>query len=184
AHQGEVPIEAALDKEDLDEEELGEEGTFDEPIQVEVLDRWRELDEQGAREAEELEEEVVLMPQTSPPTPVAPVSLVPPVPLGSGSSGLTGEPPPGISLRAARIDGLSKEWLEGLERTGVGTLEELIEAPELGLARRSGIAYTQILRLQFLARRVAARGAPGASPAPAAAQPAAEQRLDAAGPFA
>lgn len=68
--------------------------------------------------------------------------------------------PPGTPLRAGLIEGLGADWCQALVGQGVLSLETLIDAPGLALARSLGRSYTELLDLQCLAKRyVAQRGA-------------------------
>ena len=57
-------------------------------------------------------------------------------------------------LRPGLIDGLEQGHCVLLLELGVTTPEELVAADGLELAARTGLAYAQVRRLQFLAARV------------------------------
>ncbi len=152
------------------ESELHEEELAGGEVKERVLDRWRELDESNAP---------LEVPQSvgSPPDAAAGradvlVPHTPDVPLR----------PPGTPLGEAEIDGLDPARVRALVAAGVTTLEELSEAEDFELHQRSGLPYTLTCRLGFLARRALKTRL--AAPRTAAAPPADERRLDAAGPFA
>ncbi len=56
-------------------------------------------------------------------------------------------------LEPGAVDGLDREACARLEQAGVTTLEELSQAAGLELAAASGVDFTTLLRLSFLARR-------------------------------
>jgi hypothetical protein len=60
----------------------------------------------------------------------------------------------GTPLRPRIVDGLDRSWCERLRAAGVATVEELAEAEALALSEKSGAGLTQIMRIQFLARRL------------------------------
>jgi len=60
----------------------------------------------------------------------------------------------GTPLRPRIVDGLNLGWCERLRSAGVDTLEALTGAEPLSLAQSIGAGLTQLMRVQFLARRV------------------------------
>jgi hypothetical protein len=125
-----------------------------------VLDAWKELD------------------LASPPD--EPGEYVLPRPLAAAE-----EP----SLAGLSLEGLTSAMVGALASAGIRSPRDLAEAPAIELARITGLPFTRVKRLQFLARRgdVASQSA---SPAPSPAReepgepPPRGDRLEAAGPFA
>ncbi len=108
----------------------------------------------------------VLIPRT---VSSAPSLLAPPEPVSA-----TGIPP-------GTLDGLDAGTSEALLAAGVETVEELAQSLPLELSEHSGLDYTRLLRLQFLARRHTSRAQdPGTVPRPDEHP----ERGDVAGPFA
>jgi hypothetical protein len=60
----------------------------------------------------------------------------------------------GTPLRPRIVDGLDRGWCDRLRAHGISTLEALAGAEALELAQRISAGLTQLMRLQFLARRV------------------------------
>jgi hypothetical protein len=88
-------------------------------------------------------------------------------------SRLDGHQPPAqftatCKLREAQIEGFSSEAAEKLCAAGLQTLEDLVEAELLDLVGSSGLPYTKLAHLQFLARKVLGAGHSMKTPAPAA----------------
>jgi hypothetical protein len=135
-------------------------------VRDKVLERWRELDERPAISASGHEQEPasgsqveeVLVPQ-------APFEQVAPA------------PPQGTPLAEVEIDGLDSTRYRALLAASVATVEALAEVDCLALHHKSGLPFTVLSRLSFLARRAAI-----AEPVVVAAHEG--DRLDAAGPFA
>ena len=84
-------------------------------------------------------------------TPTLPVSPEPPSPEWQEAAEVRNN-----RIEAGAIDGLDLEGSRLLAEAGVTSLEELAEAPALELASATGLEYTNLLRLQFLARRARA----------------------------
>jgi hypothetical protein len=61
--------------------------------------------------------------------------------------------PAGSLLRADLIDGLDSVWCDRLISQGVLTLETLVDAPGMKLAKRLGVPLTELMDLQLLAQR-------------------------------
>ena len=184
SHDGEAAVATAVAV-PASEPPLHAVGDGHPPSRASLLDRWQELDRQDP--------------------PPAPEDLLVP------------RPPPGRRqghpLEGVFLPGLGPEHLAALRERGLGTLEALVGAPAIGIARELGLGYTRVARWQFLAKKAleAARdprsggprepdaprvpraprdpddggpGATGARPGPARGEPAGPPRLDAAGPFA
>ncbi len=121
-----------------------------------VLRTWRELD------------------QVSPPAePLAgPTDYVLPRPAHAALDKPLGE---------VALEGLTPLLVQRLKELGTPTLRTLVGAEALELVRQSGLSFTRVKRLQFLARRecerlaAVERAAPRGGPA---------DRLETAGPFA
>ena len=60
----------------------------------------------------------------------------------------------GTPLRPRIVDGLDRSWCERLRTAAVTTVEELADGDALPLSEACGAGLTQIMRLQFLARRL------------------------------
>ncbi len=104
----------------------------------------------------------------------------PPAPLARLAKPPRPDPVPRRALLAPHaIDGLDATACEALANAGITSLVELAQALPLELASASGIEYTRLLRLQFLARR---RASPAASQTPSFPAEAGEAE-DVAGPF-
>jgi hypothetical protein len=88
-----------------------------------------------------------------------------------------GEP----ALEDLRIEGLTHECLAQLGAAGIHTARDLAAAPAVDVVRLTGLPFTRVKRLQFLARRAPASPQPARAERPA---PPAGDRLDASGPFA
>ena len=99
---------------------------------------------------------------------------------------LVPQPPPvatlgGMPLIEAEVDGLDMERVESLLAVGIETVEQFTGARALELTGALDLPFTQISRLQFLAKRAARRSparslpirnlAPSAASAPSAAGP-------------
>jgi len=134
------------------------------PVIEDVLEHWRRRD------------------ASSPPAPPGEADLLP-RPSPSGASR------PATLLRQVGLDGLDDGLRDQLERAEIVSVEALAEADMLALAASCGQPYTKLLRLQFLARRMASDPArpepsqpePGQ---PSAAAPALPAEESAGGPFA
>jgi hypothetical protein len=61
--------------------------------------------------------------------------------------------PDGSPLRAGLIEGLDSAWCDRLVSQGVLTLETLVDAPGMKLAKRLGVPLTELMDLQILAQR-------------------------------
>jgi len=162
--------ELRLDDEDDDEDddEAGDGVERHEEFE-EVLDAWRDLDRE------------------TPPVPPTDEILPQPPPL---------ESPDATPLDSAAIEALSESLMADLRARGILTLEALVAASTLDLARSVGIGFTRVSRLQFLVRRALAGGSelPREAGVPASPGPPAPRtppsgageadRLGASGPFA
>ena len=115
------------------------------PVVAQLLERWREED------------------RLDPPRPA-------PEPAFGPESDDDAANAAGLPLAEARIDGLGVSARARLDAACIATVEELTDAEPFALSRRTGIAYTQLLRLQFLARRVVGER-PDPAPADAASGP-------------
>ncbi len=96
------------------------------------------------------------------------------------------EPTAERALSDLAPEGFSRAMLERLGESGVTTWRDFVEAPAVDLACTTGLSYSRIKRLQFLARRggetgVSSRSAP---PSEGPRDPPRGDRLEAAGPFA
>jgi hypothetical protein len=78
-------------------------------------------------------------------------------------------PAQGTPLRRDAIEGLDAAWCDRLVAQGVLTLETLVDAPALKLARRLGVPLTALMDLQVLAQHALAESARGEARARAAA---------------
>lgn len=68
-------------------------------------------------------------------------------------------PSTGTRLAHELIPGLDREWCDRLLAQGIRTLEELVAAPGLALARRLAMPFPRVLDLQYLAQRRLAEAA-------------------------
>jgi hypothetical protein len=66
-------------------------------------------------------------------------------------------PAAGTPLRAGSIEGLDAAWCDRLVAQGILTLETLVDAPGLKLAKRLGTPLTELMNLQMLAQRAIER---------------------------
>ena len=124
-------------------------------------------------------------------TPTLPVSPEPPSPewqeaeeVRSSRAELTEIEPNEIEPNV--IDGIDSEGSRLLAEAGVTSLAELAEAPALELASATGLEYTNLLRLQFLARRAQSSAPRETSPKVQRSEhkDASNASGDVAGPFA
>lgn len=102
------------------------------------------------------------------------------------------EGPASNVLAEVSMSGLSGDDVRALDRVGVRTLDELAEADLLALTRRSGLPYTHLAHLAFLARKAGkqerhsdSEGAPGSGPCSVPSEPPEARASEGtAGPFA
>lgn len=160
-HEPDPEVEVEVEQESSPDAEAVPEGVRDK-----VLVRWRELDEETPDSASRDEQE--------PAEPaVEEEVLVPQAPVEQAASG----PARGTPLGEVKIDGLDTAHYKALVAAGVVTVEALAEADSLALHHQSGLPFTLIDRLSFLARRAAIKE-------PVDVPVHDGEGLDAAGPFA
>jgi len=71
---------------------------------------------------------------------------------------------PTTPLAPGAVEGLDEAWCRALAGQGLRSLEDLVEAPGLALARALGRGYPALLDLQLLARRRLAAAPPRPAP--------------------
>jgi hypothetical protein len=153
-----------VDDDDEDEDEDDEEEEEEEEAEE---DDFMDLDAAAAESVDALLERWRDLDRDAPPAPPIRERIEAPAALA-----------PSLSLERACLEGVGPELVGALGRAGIATVGELATAPSLALAASTGLGFTRVERLRFLARRAAREGVLAAPVAPLPSGP------GAGGPFA